>query len=285
MALPERILESVRSLKPLPQNAMRLLETVRDPNHTVQDIARIVETDAALTGNILRVVNSPAFGLRVEVTTVARAIPFLGDRMTVGIALNLCASQLFNRSLEGYEGEKGSLWRHSMKTAIASKEIARYTNGRVNPDEAYTAGILHDLGKSIISQYLEGRTHELVQTAESGNVRDYLGAESETLGTDHSEVGAALAVHWKLPPALVEVLAHHHSPAQSSEPHRPLVYTIHLGDFVSMMGGAGTGSDTLLYRIDENYKDYISISRQELELVFLHTEQEFEKTLSAMFAE
>lgn len=283
MAIPNEILGSINNIRPMSQSASRLMNIVADPEYDCQDIIDVVAMDAVLTAKLLRMVNSVAFGLRVPIDTVARAVPYLGERMIVGVSLGLCASHLYSRPLTGYESEEGALWTHCLRAAIAAREIARYAKDKTILDVAYTGGVMHDIGKSVISIYLEGSPRKIVQGADSGKFTDYLEGERQILGTDHCEVGAAVAAHWRLPASLTAVVRHHHQPSCSPPEHRALTYAVHLGDFVAMMGGTGTGADTLMYRIDENYKDYISISAKELELVVFNTGQEYEKIVSSMF--
>lgn len=284
MPVPSDILKSVKSLRPLSQSAARLLQIINNPNHNLKEVVRVVEVDSVLTANILRVVNSAAFSRRNEVTTVDRALPILGEKMVVGVALGICTSHLFNEALDGYASEEGELWRHSLRCAIAARDIAEYSKDRVSPDVAFTAGILHDLGKSVISTYLEGNTHDMAAGADRGQFADYIEAEQKTLGTDHAEVGGIVAKHWNLPPPLMEVMRCHHAPADAPPEHRALVYVVHLADFVAMMGGTGTGADTMVYRIDERYKEYVTISRKELAKVLLRTGDEYEKNVAITFS-
>lgn len=283
MPIPADILRSVRDLKPLSQSAARLLQLMGQPDHDFAQIIRVVEHDAVLTAKILRIVNSAAFALRSPVSSVSRAVPFLGTQTIVGIALETCSAHVFNDALTGYESERGALWRHSLRTALAAREIASFTTDSISPDEAFTAGILHDIGKSVISSYLQGQAHELLQATDIGQVKDYLEAERGQLGTDHCEVGAELGAQWNLPASLCEAIRWHHVPSQSDKTYRSLVYGVHLGDFLAMMAGVGTGTDTLVYQLDEHYQEVVPLEARELEVVSLVTEVEFEKAVELIF--
>ncbi len=284
MPIPAEILKKANNLRPLSQAASRLLEMVNNPQHNMKEVVKIVELDSVLTANVLRVANSAAFARSSSVFTIDRALNVLGEKMVVGIALGICAAQLFETPLAGYGSEAGELWRHCLRCAIAAREIAGFAKVEVSPDIAFTAGILHDLGKAVISSFLEGHTGELAAGADSGIFTDFVEAERETLGTDHAEVGGVLAAHWNLPDCLTQVMNHHHEPRHASQACRGLVYVVHLGDFVAMMMGSGTGADTMVYTIDELYRDYVKISRKELEKVLLRTGTEYEKTASIAFA-
>jgi len=261
----------------LSSSASRLLQVTSDPEHSLGEVVDIVKTDAALTARILRVVNSAAFGLLNTITSIDRATSYLGERMIIGIAIDICASQLFDKPLTGYEAERGELWRHDLRVAIASREIARLAPQEMAVDLAFTGGILHDIGKSILSEFLAGTAPVVLETIERGDARDYLSAERAMLGIDHAMAGFELARKWNLPTALQQVIRHHHRPAEAEESYRPLVYAVHLGDIVAMMGGGGTGSDTLQYHMDPGYAQYLEITPEQLTMTLLHVEEEFAK--------
>lgn len=279
------IIEKAREMPVMSYSAMRLLEVLGDENHSLADVAKIVETDAALTVEVLRLVNSAAFNLRYQVDTVAKALPYTGEKVIAGIALKTCAPRLFNRPLSGYESRKGEMWAHSLRTAIAAGELAPRSKESILPGLAFTAGILHDIGKPVLSMFMGGKAADLLNEIDEGEAHDFFEAEQIIFGTNHCEVGGELARHWKLPEHLQAVIQHHHKPADAPETHRCLVYLIHLADMISMMGGAGTGADSLAYQIDEKYGDYINLDRSVLDSLMIAVAIEFAKMQSSVFGE
>jgi len=266
----------------LPQVVIRLLHLIGSSDHALQDVVQIVESDAALTSRVLRVSNSAAFYRGNQVHSVSKAILQLGEKMVAGIAIGSCTADVFKAPLEGYESGKGELWDHSLRTAIASREIAaRYANN-VGTDIAFTAGLLHDIGKAILSEYLHGRTSDMAKKCDE-NQYDFIQAELEEAGTDHAAVGGVLANHWNLPTAITETIQYHHKPFEAEQDHRPLVYVVHLGDLLAMMGGAGTGADTLAYKIDSGYEKYFTIDKETLPELMFTIQEEFTKTKSSVF--
>lgn len=271
------VLKRIEDAPLLSSSASRLLQITADPEHSLGEVADIVKTDAALTARVLRVVNSAAFGLISTISSIDRAISYLGERLVIGIAIDICASQLFDKPLTGYEAQRGDLWRHDLRVAIASREIARLAPQDMAVDLAFTGGILHDIGKSILSEFLTGTAQSVLETIEKGEAQDYLEAERAMLGIDHAMVGYELARKWQLPEPLQQVIRFHHKPSEADEEHRSLVYAVHLGDIIAMMGGGGTGSDTLQYHMDSAYTDYLDISVEQLTMTLLHVEEEFSK--------
>lgn len=283
--IQKEIVRKIRQIPPLSASASKLMALMGDPDHNVGQVTRIVECDAGLTAHILKVVNSVAFSLMEPTTSIARAVSYLGGKMIVGIALDFCTSELYAGPLEGYESKQGALWNHNLRAAIAAKEIAELSAETINPDLAFTCGILHDIGKAIISEFLKDSASEIIAGIDDGTVTDYLAAEQERLGTNHCVVGAELAKFWRLPEPLPEVIRCHHQPGKAHNIHRALVYAVHLGDIIAMMGGTGTGADSMQYHLDAGYTDYIDISPDALAYVMLCVEDEFKKTRASLFGE
>lgn len=261
----------------LSPNASQLLQITVDPEHSLVDVVKIVKFDSVLTARLLRVVNSAAFKTLYPITSIERAVAYLGERMVVGVAIADNAAKLFAKPLTGYEGEKGDLWRHDLFAAFAAREVARFAKSDLGVDLAFTGGLLHDIGKAIISDYLKGTSQEAVAGIEKGEVNDYLAAEQNELGLDHTVVGYELAQVWQLPTPLQQAILHHHDPDAADEELRPFVYAVHLGDVIAMMGGYGTGSDSMQYQLKSNYTEYFDLSADNLASIMLIAQEEFNR--------
>lgn len=283
MSKLNEIIQKARQMPLLSSSSMRLLELIADPDHSIQDVAKVVVTDSALTVKILELVNSASFGLRQQISTVSHALPYVGEKAVVALAMNLASPQVFNRPLLGYESKKGELWAHGLRTAIAANELSNFTNEKILAGVAYTAGILHDIGKSVLSKFLTGLPAEMLKKLENEEVKDYLEAEEAMVGANHCVIGGELAKHWNLPPDLQAAIRYHHKPSDAEVANRTLVYVVHLADMIAMMGGTGTGTDTLGYKLDQNYTKYIAITTAGLDNVMMAVMIEFEKTQAALF--
>ena len=273
----DELLEIVNSVPLLSASASQLLQLTARADHELAEVVNLVKTDANLTARVLKVVNSAAFGLINDITSIDRAISYLGERIIVSIALGDCAGKLFEKELSGYEAASGDLWKHDLRTAIAAREVVVQSHLEISPDLAFTAGLLHDIGKALISDYLKDSCPEAIKLITSEDSKDYLEAEEKIIGFDHTRAGFELAKAWQLPEELTEVIHHHHSPGNALEQHRTLVYAVHLGDNIAMLGGYGTGSDSMQYRLDPGYTDYINLKPKTLASIMLTVDMEFEK--------
>lgn len=269
--------QKIADLPQLSGSASHLLALEQDEEHSLADIVNIIKNDAVLTSRVLKVVNSAAFARSVEIHAIDRAVSLLGEDLVVSTALNEAAGLLVGKQLVGYASEEGGLWRHNLKTALAAKILAGKARQAVNPELAFTCGLLHDLGKAVISDYLQQTAGKIRQAIEQGKFPDYLAAERAILGIDHAEAGYQLCTRWQLPSPLPEACRYHHHPAAAPAPWQTLLYVIHLADIVAMLSGVSTGADALQYKLDREYEKYIELDETGLAQVMLAVEREFAK--------
>ncbi len=263
-------------------SAALLLQITAAADHEMADVIRVVRSDAILTARLLRIVNSAAFNLLYPITSIERAIFQMGAQMVVGVAIADCIAELFNKSLDGYEGGKGDLWRHDLLSALAAQEVCKFSRSDLGTDLAYTGGLLHDIGKAIISDFLKKPARELLEDIDKKQLTDYRAAEQAMLGVDHAVIGYELAKFWQQPEPLQQMIRYHHSPGLANEEYRSLVYAVHLGDIIAMMAGCGTGSDTLQYQLDSDYQEYFDLSNNDLEQIMLNVLNEFKQVVAAL---
>lgn len=244
-------------------------------DYSLHDIVKIVECDSVLTASVLRVANSAYISANHAITSVSMALSFLGERMIANIALKTCSHQFFSKELNGYESPRGELWTHSLTTAIASRIASKNSKKPINTNLVYTAGLLHDIGKSVISSMLAGSSKAILEGISENKYSDYLQAEREMLGIDHCEAGAALAEKWKLPEDYKHAIAFHHSPLEAEPEFLQLSFAVHLGDIIAMMSGSGTGSDCLQHGLCCEYGKFFELSEDDIPEIIMITGNEF----------
>jgi putative nucleotidyltransferase with HDIG domain len=275
------ILAAIQEIPLLSPSASRLLQIASQEDYDIEEIIEVVRCDSALTARLLKTVNSVAYGLVHQVTSIDRAVSYLGERLVAGIALEDSAKALFNKKLEGYEGPVGELWDHDLRTAVAAREIARHCQTELNKDLAFTAGILHAIGKAVLSDYLQGSASDLLTDIDSHDIKDYLEGERNILGMDHTEAGFELAKAWDLPEPLQMAIRYHHTPQEAPEEFRPLVYAAHLGCIIAMMSGSQS-SDALQYHLDKHYADYFNITNEHIAMAILEVNESVDVIQSAL---
>jgi putative nucleotidyltransferase with HDIG domain len=191
----------------LPTVVTQVFEILRRPSSSAQDVEKIVSRDQAISAKILRVANSAFYGFPRRITTLSHAISILGFTNVQSMILSIAAFDTFRARRLNLQ----DFWMHSIATGTAAKLIGQRT--QCCPDEAFTAGILHDIGKLIFVMQAETTYQKVLELqADSTNSVD---AEQSLLNFTHPEAGAVVADRWGLPHRYVESIAHHHAPASS----------------------------------------------------------------------
>ncbi|MDP3070386.1 MAG: HDOD domain-containing protein [Opitutaceae bacterium] len=194
----------------LPAVVMQAMEVLQDPMSDAESVQGVISRDPAISAKILRVANSAFFGFARRVGTIAEAVGVLGFVNVQGMILGLGAFD----SIRTDRLKLGGLWRHSVTTAAAARLLAERLGRR--PDEAFTAGILHDIGKLIFAVQA-GSDYQRVIDLERVAGASSLEAERTLLEFTHPEVGEMVAQRWNLPPRYVAAIAHHHAPAAAGD--------------------------------------------------------------------
>lgn len=260
--LIDSIIKDIDNLPPMPASIMALLTLLEDDNSSYTEIEKIISTDQSLTMDTLKLCNSAYSGLRQNVTSIKQAVSLLGIKTIKALALGTFVQGVEDRQLEGYLIEKGKLWEHSMSVSKGSRLIAeRLLKGFENT--AFTAGIVHDIGKIVISKYLKDDFAEILSLVERTYIT-FCEAEKKVLNINHAEIGAMVSEKWNLPPILTDVIKNHHN-IKNSTVNKQLVSIVHIADGVSMILGMTGGIDSANSHIDEEAVSTLNLSRNEYE--------------------
>lgn len=208
--------ESVQDLAPLPPSAHRLVQLASDPDVGLREFAEVIELDPPLTMKVLRAANSAASGSATPVTTVQDAVTRMGVAQVVTFAVATHARSVLSKPVPGYEYSENQMWRHSVFAALAAEMIPE-TCGIPTPPYAFTAALLHDIGKIILGRFLSFELVEQMALVRDEKKLSSWQAEQAVLQTDHAVVGARVAEYWRLPPVLVMGIKYHHAPDQSPD--------------------------------------------------------------------
>ena len=203
-------LEKIKSLPTLPVIATKLLHMVDQPDVSMTEISKIIVVDPALTSRVLKIANSPYYGVRNRIDTIKLALVVLGLAEIRNVLLSVSLFRTFG-SMDDDDGfDQESFWRHSIAVAHFAKKIARDFRIRTHGEE-FTAGLLHDIGKIIIAQYFSDAMSDIRNLMDVKGMPVYE-AEEQALGLSHMDIGAWLAEKWKIPDHLTESIRYHHYP-------------------------------------------------------------------------
>lgn len=244
--LHEDILRTFQTLPPLPTAVTRLLHLINQPETNMQEVARTILLDQALTARVLRIANSPFYGFSQKIRTVQQATVVLGRYALRNIALGMAVSDL-HRSLRHDDVlDHIDFWRHSVGVACGALSLAR-TLKIAQQDDAFVAGLLHDVGKMILVAHMGPEYATILKQAEATATPLHL-YEQERLHTDHAAIGALLCQYWGLPDMLTHAIGHHHR-ADTSDP-ASLSSLVHAANALVKLAGIGDSGSPLIDRLD-----------------------------------
>ncbi len=267
-----RLLSSIRNLPSIPIVMFEVSKLLNNPNTSATELGRMISKDQGLVAKILTVANSPLYGLPRRVSTIEFAIVILGFEHIKNIVIALSMIEAFKKDgMKDWDSK--AYWNHSIITAATAKRIA---DDLYFPKsgEAFTAGLLHDLGISIIQRYFNKEFNSINNLVDSQQMR-YIKAEEQILGLTHQEIGKFLISRWNLPASLGDVICFHHQPSLSEE-NKVMASIVHLADYMTQrlnIGGfywddnmeldenvikiLNFGSETNLTRFIDNYSELL----------------------------
>jgi len=210
------VLVEPRELPALPTVAVRVMRITADPKATLPELRRVIEADEALASKILRFSNSALYGRVGTVSTLHGAITALGFLTVRWLAITASAHTLFRKSAV-HDSDHGVLWQHSLKCAIGSRLLAKRIDlGPNQLEEAFLAGLLHDIGKLVVLEKIPGYISRFYEWCEALSL-EFFEVEQDVLGTNHAEISRHIFKHWNIPSSLSDAVANHHSPELAKE--------------------------------------------------------------------
>ena len=233
-------LDHIESIAPLPHVATRVLQVAEDENFSAYDLAAIIATDTAMTAKLLRLANSAYYGFPRRIATVRDAVVLIGFRAVRAAALAAAVVDLFpERGSARFDADL--FWAHCVACGSVAEAIAKEAS-LARPDEAFTAGILHDIGRIVLAQYQAALFDEsLNQAIERGAPPEMV--EPEIFGYDHAQVGAGLTRRWNLPVEICAAIAGHHD-LSATPASAPLTYVLAQANHFCRSAGFWSGLDT-----------------------------------------
>jgi len=200
------LLDRVGDLPPFPAVIEQATMLAQDPRTSAADLAKVIQMDPALTAKILRVTNSAFYGMSREISTVKDAVVVMGFSAVRSLAVAMSAMHLL-QTVDRPLFRQDVFWLHSMCCAMVAQKISK--SARLPADEAFTAGLLHDIGKLVLQKYA-ARPFATVLAVQAHNGIVSCTTEAKLLRTTHAELGRKLCEKWQLPPSLVAAIGGHH---------------------------------------------------------------------------
>ncbi|RJP76821.1 MAG: HDOD domain-containing protein [Desulfobacteraceae bacterium] len=210
---PEEMERAFASIKPIPQAAIKAMRMLDEEGSSFKDIANEIRKDQIITASVLRICNSALFKGNAKIDTLDDALIILGRDALVKSILLAAINNYFGQSGTGYALCYGGLYHHAVSSAIIAEKLAR-ESGKVRPQTAYTAGLLHDIGMVVLDQALAASSPLFYRNMQKKKA-NILTVEKQIFGMDHCEAGKKLAGKWSFPPNLADCISSHHSPEKT----------------------------------------------------------------------
>jgi putative nucleotidyltransferase with HDIG domain len=274
-ATPVR-LDRLRALPSLPQVVLDVQAALAREDVSLDDVAGTIALDQGLTAKALRIANCSFYGVPTRVVSIRQAISVLGLRSVSTLLMTAAISECFPRvacrafSLRGY-------WRHSVGVALCARQIARRL--RVDADLAFTAGLLHDLGRLVLAT-LEPDALEATYRRRGADDCQMLDAELATLGTDHAAVGAEVGLRWHFGQAVVDAVRLHHRPPAAQAPNATDI--VHVADNIVHALDIAGDRDEMVPALDTGAWNRVGLGPADCLVLFEDTEAELEGLCRAL---
>lgn len=261
---PVSLIDNINDLPALAPVLGKLSAAIMEPTTSANDLVKILKLDPALSGKILRLANSAYVGIPNTISSLKNAVVLLGQKRVHSLALTTSILSAF-KARKSLPFALEHFWRHSITTGLVAESISKYLRRYTadDSDEAFSAGLLHDIGKLVLGCYQE----ELLAAAEKKSREDkvpfYRGENDET---SHMCAGGLLARHWKFPADLSDVLEHHHAPDKSGA-QKKVVAVVHVSDIMAHMIGFSTFPDEISPKLDDSAIAAIKLQPEHLRVI------------------
>jgi putative nucleotidyltransferase with HDIG domain len=273
----EHVIRQIQELPSLPVVVLELLSSMDQDDTDVHVLAQKIELDQALAAKTLRIANSSFYGMQSKVTSIPQAVSVLGFHSIRTVVTACALTGSFAPVSGGFDFQ--AFWRHSLATAIAARLLAPHL--RVNPETAFTAGLLHDLGTLVLVTRFPAE-HALVRSYRQAHDCQMAEAELAVIGIDHAQVGSALAAYWKFPEAIQRAVAEHHAIERLEAGGLPLA--VHLANAVALALDLAGVDDALVPPLSPSGWRSLVLDEQAWLALLRQTEHTFDEMSPIMLA-
>lgn len=256
------IFNTIDQLQPIPQTALKIFRMFQSPRHYITDITDELVKDQVLSGQTLKLCNSALFSGMVKIETLKDAVLVMGEEMLIKSVITAAVDAYFTQTgTSGYSLCKGGLFFHAVGVASTAENIAK-KSGKGPLKSAYTAGLLHDIGKVVLDQYIADYSPLFFRRLGQKN-ENFLNSEKKILGITHCEAGALLARKWNFSDGLTDIIQHHHFPEKAKE-NKDLAYIVYLADLLMERFNAGFDLEKMETKSFENSLKHLGFTMADL---------------------
>lgn len=272
------LMEKLDDIPTLPVVPMKVNELVNDPNSSGSDVAEVLKKDQVLTAKILKLANSSYYSIPGGVSDVQRALAFLGFNTIAQLILGLSVLSMFEE-IDGEDFTMLDFWKHALGTAVCSEILAKKTQ-YPKPEEVFTCGLLHDIGKLVLNQIDSDRFRSINKEAKENEAGFY---ETEIKGDlpSHTFLGEMIAEKWNLPVMIRLAIRYHHSHVEEMstllDSEKPVIQMVSLANKICVKNEIGKSGDYSKAPITESMLKPLGLTLADLPEI----EEKLEKSMES----
>lgn len=275
----EQFVKRIKQLPTLPTITTTINSAIKQPSTSADDLARIIAKDQSLSSKVLKMVNSAYYGANREITGIRHAVSVLGfnEISKVVLAISVFES-LGGNSSNGFNRQ--GFWVHSLGCAIFSAIISAEIS-YPKPDDAFSAGLMHDIGKVITDRYFQAEMEEVLKLVQREALR-FHEAEQKVMGIDHTQLGEWLLTTWKIPANICTAVRYHHPCAkrEGQGSQDLIVDIVHMADVLCHEAKIGDSGNRAAVSLHAEHEKRIPLSPDRLAAVIAHGKEQAEKDTS-----
>jgi HD-like signal output (HDOD) protein len=260
-------IREISHIATLPEITVKIIELVENPSSSAQELHEVISQDPALCSRILKVVNSSFYGLPAQIGSINRAIVLLGLNAVKNIAIAASLAKLYRGGELCPSFAARDVWQHSGAVAVATKMLTDTLKIGM-PDEAFLAGLMHDIGVMVELQFDRAKLIEVIEQLgvdrEGVPGNNMLEVEDQVFGANHQDFGAGLCARWKFPAPFGMVARFHHAPMNTPSDSRVLPCIVYLADRLVARLPKAYRHDLVDLKIDQAVLDTLRISNEQL---------------------
>ncbi|MBW2569820.1 MAG: HDOD domain-containing protein [Deltaproteobacteria bacterium] len=273
------IINSIGNLPILPTIHMKLSRLLNAQNSSIKMISNIISEDQAVAAMVLKIVNSVVYGFYNKIGDLQHAIVILGLNEIKNLVLTASMYKIVKEFKSSSTFDMEEFWKHSTGCAILARVLAETAHLK-NPEDVFTGGLLHDIGKLIHATYLCEKFNDVVaNVVETGS--QISESEKKILGFDHAQTGSVLAEKWNLPQETISMIAYHHLPDTPYTLTKEIA-AIHIGNSLCISLGMGSGGEKRVPIVNQKAWEILDLKLSDLEYVMQKSTKLFEKSISIM---
>lgn len=263
----DKALANVDQLPSMPATANRIISMAFNPDVDIKALAEDISKDPGITASVIRLANSAYFAPSRRIRSVQEAIVTLGLDTLKSIVVIAASRGILKVPMEGYKMDDTALWEHSLLVAELSSKIARQQKTKTPPDVAFTAGLLHDVGKVVLAQHFRKVYRQISMEMDKNPDSNFFELEKRFLGYNHNEISGKLLKLWNFPDELVEAVVLNYEP-EKAKINPELCSIVHLGNSLSLAGGIGVDIGGLKHPLSPFAVETLKLDNERLKILF-----------------